>query len=444
MSHRDLQPWQPKTDGPWTAREATHLLWRAGFGASPADIDRTLKEGLNQTLDRLISPDAESPKFDDTQQLLRGIAIDTQSVGDLKAWWLYRMQHVDSPLTEKMTLLWHNHFATSYGKVQSVNHMLAQNDLMRQHALGDFRELLHGMARDVAMLIWLDGNANRKRHPNENFAREVMELFSLGEGNYSEQDIAEAARAFTGWHVRRKEFWFNRIQHDTGVKNVLGRRGNFDGNDIIDICLDQEACPRFLAWKLLRTFVVDRPDEAHLSALAERITHHKYQMQPVLRELLGSRLFFSASVRGSLIKSPIELVIGSYRTLGCAANLSNTIGVLADLGQDVFEPPSVKGWEGGRQWISSTTLLKRTDFATELIRGDKLGLIDTMPAALTTVASDSRSLVDDAVELLLSRDLNPTAFDSLTAFLQGGSESSADRVRGVAHLILTLPEYQLT
>lgn len=442
MSQSDLQPWRPATDGVWTSREATHLLWRAGFGAAPAEINRALKDGLDNTLDRLTSPEDDPPKFADTQNLLRGIAIDTQGVADLKAWWLYRMQRVASPLTEKVTLLWHNHFATSYAKVQSVDHMLAQNDLQRTHALGDFSELLHGIARDVAMLIWLDGNANRKRHPNENFAREVMELFSLGEGNYSERDIAEAARAFTGWHVRRQEFWFNRIQHDTGVKNVLGRRGNFDGNDIIDICLAHPACPRFLAWKLLRTFVLDRPDESQIEALAARIAHHKYRMAPVMRELLGSRLFFSPAVRGSLIKSPIELVIGTLRTLDVAAHLPNTVPVLADLGQDVFEPPSVKGWEGGRQWISSTTLLKRTDFATQLLHANSLVSQGQVPESLREFG-DSRKFLEAAIELLLARDIEPDTIASLDVVRQEIAGSVEDRQRGIVHMIMTLPEYQL-
>lgn len=442
MSHPDLQPWRPGTDGEWTSREATHLLWRSGFGASPAEIDRAVKDGLNDTLDRLLAPDTDAQQFDDTQRLLRGIAIDTQSVTDLKAWWLFRMQHVISPLQEKMTLLWHNHFATSYAKVQSVDHMLAQNDLLRTHALGNFRELLHGMARDVAMLIWLDGNANRKRHPNENFAREVMELFSLGVGNYSERDIAEAARAFTGWHVRRNEFWLNRIQHDTGIKTVLGQRGDFDGSDIIDICLDQQACPRFLALKLLRTFVVDRPDDAQLEVLATRITHHKYQMTPVIRELLGSRMFFDAAARGSLIKCPIELVIGTYRTLGVSAHLPNTVPVLADLGQDVFEPPSVKGWEGGRQWISSTTLLKRTDFATRLMRDESLTSDDKVPEGIVEFA-DQPEFVEAATELLLAGRVPQEMRASLDSVRQQTAGSAADRQRAILHTVMTLPEYQL-
>ena len=444
MRHADLQPWQSGTDGNWTRREATHLLWRAGFGATYAEIDRTVHEGLDATLDRLVSPPDESPRFVKTQHLLRGIAIDAQNIGDLKAWWLYRMQHASVPLTEKITLLWHNHFATSNAKVQSVEHMLEQNDLLRRHALGNFRDLLHGISRDVAMLIWLDGNANRKRHPNENFAREVMELFSLGEGNYSEHDIAEAARAFTGWHVRRDRFWLNTIQHDTNTKNVLGRRGNFDGDDIIEICLDQPACSQFLAWKLLRTFVLDRPEKQHIEGLAERIVHHKYQMQPVLSELLGSRLFFSDAARGSLIKSPIELVIGSYRTLGCAAHLPNTLRLLADLGQDVFEPPSVKGWEGGRQWISSTTLLKRTGFATELMQGDGLGSIAAFPDQLVALVENPAKFSAAAVELLLARDLNPDTAASLTDTVQQNNQSPDEQIRGLVHLIMTLPEYQLT
>src|SRR5436305_94915 len=184
--------YEPQAGGGWSRREAAHLLSRAQYGATSEDLARAEAAGLEKTLDRLLIPQPEPASFQSAEILLRRTAFDTGSIADLKAWWLYRMLNSANPLVEKMALFWHNHFATSNAKVQSVPHMAAQNDLIRRHATGSFRELLHGMARDVAMLIWLDGSANRKRQPNENFAREVMELFSLDVGHYTEQDIKEA------------------------------------------------------------------------------------------------------------------------------------------------------------------------------------------------------------------------------------------------------------
>ncbi|MDA1018144.1 MAG: DUF1800 domain-containing protein, partial [Planctomycetota bacterium] len=352
--------------------DAAHLLTRAGFGASYADIQRAIADGLDATVTRLTTPQDESVDFHATDRLLRGAAIDSGNIGDLKAWWLFRMTHSANPLVEKLSLFWHNHFATSNAKVDSVRFMLDQNDLMRKHALGDFRPLLHAMARNVAMLIWLDSNANRKRQANENFAREVMELFSLGVGNYTETDIKEAARAFTGWHVRDDRFWFNKLQHDFTSKTVLGKTAQ-DGQDVLEICLERRACPRFLSMKLLRTFVTGDPQPEWIDAFADRIRVNNIDVQRCMSELLRSKLFFDPQVRRTLIKSPIDLVIGSYRTLECRPNLQNTARLLAELGQDVFEPPTVKGWEGGRLWISSTTILRRANFAAMLTKENRLG-----------------------------------------------------------------------
>ncbi len=310
-----LRPYDSKKQG-WTRREAAHLLWRTQYGATFAEIEQAAEIGLEKTLDQLLKPQQESRQFQETSGLLRQTAIDTGGIDSLKAWWLYRKLNSANPLVEKMSLFWHSHFATSYAKVRSIQHMVAQNDLIRREALGDFRQLLSGMARDVAMLIWLDSNANRRRQANENFAREVMELFSLDVGHYTERDIKEAARAFTGWHVRDDVFWFNKRQHDFETKTVLGRTGKLDGDDVIEICLAQAACPRFLAKKLLATFVTSRPIETieskqNVEQLARRIRVHDFQMRPVLRELFGSRWFFSAPVRQAIIKSPLDLVLGA-------------------------------------------------------------------------------------------------------------------------------------
>ncbi|MCH8173063.1 MAG: DUF1800 domain-containing protein [Proteobacteria bacterium] len=396
------------------------------------------------SLDRLLTPQHESPEFESSDRLLRQLAVDTGNINHLKAWWLYRMLNSANPLVEKVSLFWHNHFATSNAKVGSVEHMAAQNDLIRREAVGSFRKLLSGMARDVAMLIWLDGNANRKRQPNENFAREVMELFSLGVGNYTEQDIKAAARAFTGWHLRDDKFWFNQRQHDFTQKTILGKTGDFSGEDVVEICLEQAACPRFLAGKLLTTFVMPRPGERVVEQLALRIRAHDFQMAPVFRELFGSELFFSTDVRRTIIKSPLELVLGAYRALGNRPNLQATIRLLAKLGQDVFEPPTVKGWEGGRLWIHSASMLQRANFAPALTSGSRFGTIDDPESVL---ASAGRKTPDDVVryytDLLLSGDVDQASREQLIEYLRKAEGDRGSRSRGLIHLIMSMPEYQL-
>lgn len=425
-----------RSDIPWSRRDAAHLLWRTGFGASSEEIQQVTEAGLDRTLDRLLAVQPESVEFQKSNELLRQAAFDSGNIQDLKSWWLHRMVASANPLLEKLTLLWHNHFATSNAKVDSVPLMAAQNDVLRRESLGSFRRVLHDISKDVAMLVWLDSNSNRKRHPNENFAREVMELFSLGVGNYSEHDIQEAARAFSGWHVRNDEFWFNAIQHDTGEKTVLGKRGTFDGGDVIELCLEHPACPRFLAFKLLRQFVEPTPSKEHIDTLAVRIRQHNFEWLPVLRELFSSRLFFSAESRQAIIKSPVELILGAIRQLNVKPNLQGVARLTAELGQDLFEPPTVKGWDGGRLWISSTTLIQRANFATALLKSNSLGMVALM-------RQDSQDEVAQFVELLLARDIEPDVAVELHQFFRSQSGDADTRVRSLVQIIMQMPEYQL-
>ncbi len=426
-----------RTDVEWSRREATHFLWRTGFGASADEIQQVTTDGLDKAIDRLLSPQTESAAFGKADAVLRQAAFDSGNIADLKAWWLHRMTASANPLVEKLTLLWHNHFATSNAKVDSVPLMAAQNDLLRRESLGSFRRVLYDIAKDVAMLVWLDSNSNRKRHPNENFAREVMELFSLGVGNYSEHDIQEAARAFTGWHVRSGEFWFNAIQHDTGEKAVFSKRGHFDGGEVIELCLEHPACPRFLAFKLLRQFVEPSPSREHIDALAARIRQHNFEWRSILRELFSSRLFFSEQARQSIIKSPVELLLGAVRQLKAKPNLQSLARLSAELGQDLFEPPTVKGWDGGRLWISSTTLIQRANFATALLKSNQLGSVSF---ATLRVEDD----VNYFVQLLLARDVGAEAVAELRQFMKNQTGDPETRLRSLTQFVMQMPEYQLT
>lgn len=436
-----LAPYDSARDGAWTVLEAAHLLGRAQFGYTPVELERATTAGLAATIDRLLSPQIESPEFQKAELALRQTALATEAIADLKIWWLYRMWGSANPLAEKVALFWHNHFATSYDKVRSVPQMLAQNELIRAQRLGDFKALLDGMSRDTAMLVWLDGNANRKRHPNENFAREIMELFALGVGNYSEKDIQEAARAFTGWHVRDGAFWFNQLQHDNSTKSVFGKTGNFDGAAIVDLCLAEAACPRFLAMKLLKTFVSSDPEAELIEAVATRIRLHDYSMTPVLRELLTSQAFFETSRRRSIIKSPLDLVVGTLRSVASTVKWPPVVQLLANLGQDVFEPPSVKGWEGGRLWINSSTILLRTNFATDLASGDRMATL--LKSILDTASGTDDAVVSRLEQLLLGGVTNPELHKNLLTFHHRADGGATQKMRSTLQLVLSLPEFQL-
>lgn len=427
--------------GAWTVRDAVHLLSRAQFGFTAAELEVATKNSLDDSVERLLMPQPESLEFQHAQAALRQTALATSEINDLKIWWLYRMWASANPLAEKMTLFWHNHFATSNDKVRSVAQMLAQNELIRTHGVADFKQLLHGMSRDAAMLVWLDGNANRKRHPNENFAREIMELFSLGVGHYSERDIQEAARAFTGWHVREGAFWFNRLQHDASSKTVFGKSGNFDGAAVVNLCLEQSACSRFLATKLLKTFVCPEPTAVMMDAVATRIRLHDYAMTPVLRELFSSQLFFDAANRRTVIKSPLDLVVGSLRSLAAAVKWPPVTRLLANLGQNVFEPPSVKGWEGGRLWINSSTILLRANFATDLASGEQLGALQQ--SILEGAAGPSESVVARLEQLLFGGAVDSDLHVDLAKTHQRSEGNAAQKLRTVLQLMLSLPEYHL-
>jgi len=294
-----------------------------------------------------------------------------QKAFELRSWWLTEMLVTPSPLTEKMTLFWHNHFVSSQQKVRSPQLMYRQNALLRRHALGNFGRLLQAVARDPAMVIYLDSASNRKGQPNENFAREVMELFTLGEGHYTERDVKEAARAFTGWGIDpdRGEFVFRRLAHDDGVKTVLGRTGNLDGDAVLGVLLAQPQTAELIVAKLWREFVAPDPDPGEVRRIAQVFRDSGYEIRPALRALLTSDAFYDPGNRAALIKSPVELVVGTLRQFNFATGepLPFVLGV-ALLGQNLFSPPNVKGWPGGEMWINSTTLLARKAFLDRLFR----------------------------------------------------------------------------
>jgi uncharacterized protein (DUF1800 family) len=285
------------------------------------------------------------------------------------------MLDTPSPLTEKMTLFWHNHFATSQQKVRYGQLMYRQNLTLRKHALGNFGQLLKDIARDPAMVVYLDSAQNRRGQPNENFAREVMELFTLGEGQYSEQDIKEVARAFTGWSVDRDngEFMFRRFAHDGGVKTVFGRTGRFDGNDVLDMLLERPQTAEFITTKLWKEFVSPTPDMEEVHRLARIFRNSRYDTSVLMRGLLTSDAFYAAENRATLVKSPVEFVVGTLKQFNIETTyLRPFVFAAAGLGQNVMSPPNVKGWPGGEAWINSTSLLGRKQFLDRVFRANDM------------------------------------------------------------------------
>ncbi|HQR03400.1 MAG: DUF1800 domain-containing protein [Proteobacteria bacterium] len=372
---------------------AKHLLNRTAFGATPAEIHQYAKLDRTEAVDHLLQEaDAAPPpsvpegladylppsrlraaEGDDKKQLIRQII--SQGL-DLKSWWLNQMLIADTPgaqFRERMTLFWHNHFTSSLEKVKEPALLLRQNQLLRQEALGNFGRLLHAVGKDPAMVVYLDSATNRRGQPNENFAREVMELFTLGEGNYTEADIHEAARAYTGWSIDPEtgDYKWRPFAHDGGSKTVLGQTGNFNGDDILDILLSRPETARFVMTKLWRSFVSPEPDAKQIEKLARTFRDSRYDIRAAMRALLLSPAFWAPENHAVLIKSPVDLVVGSLRTLSFhVPDPYPFIFSLRQQGEDIFSPPNVKGWPGGDAWINTNSLLARKQFLDRLLRDD--------------------------------------------------------------------------
>lgn len=395
-------------DAPWNRARAAHLLRRAGFGGTPAEIARLVETGRDKAVDSLLDYEKVEPNCEaypvsepvryPARQVMKGLereqqkllrqAVRRNQVGHaeaLRQWWLARMITTNRPMEEKMTLFWHGHFTSGFREVRDWRALYNQNEFLRKNALSDFRTLLIGISKDPAMLRYLDNARNVKAKPNENYARELMELFSMGEGNYTEKDVKQAARAFTGWGLRRGQrgtggrgalgtFAFNRRQHDDGVKTFLGHEGNFDGTDIIDIILEQPATSRYMAQRLWRFFAYRNPSDETVEALAAELRRTEYSFKAALRMLLRSDAFYADQAMHAQIKSPVELLVGTARALALEpGDLRGMAAACRQMGQDLLQPPNVKGWDGGRKWINTSTLFLRYNFATQLLGPAKPG-----------------------------------------------------------------------
>ncbi len=366
-----------------TQRKNQHLMWRAGFGPAAAQLEQLKEISPQQLFKALQKASAKKPGYIDVaDNYLKGLMMGIDDAGkqskkdlekedkktirqkqrdsikNLNLTWLDEMVIGDAQLREKLSLFWHGHFAS-----RNINVFYQQGilDVIRSNALESFRDLLHGISKSAAMLNFLNANQNRKGHPNENFAREVMELFTLGRANYTENDIKEAARAFTGWGANAKgEFVFRKFQHDDGTKTIFGKTGNFSGEDVLNLLLDKKQTAVFITQKVYKYFVNENIDASKIQWLADRLYKNEYHIGKLMEDIFTSDWFYEEKNIGVRIKSPIELLAGMQRVLPMELDNPETLLLLQRvLGQMLFYPPNVAGWPGGKSWIDSSTLMLR-------------------------------------------------------------------------------------
>lgn len=490
-----LAPISPKR---WDFKTAAHLLNRAGFGGTPADIDRLVGLGPDAAVASLVdfesipddtkAPEWAKPDPARQQELIKARTLpedqrrmlqqqrqreDRERMLELRGWWLRRMVSGPRPLQEKMTLFWHGHFATSMEKVREPYYMWRQNELFRRLATGNWLQMLIEVGQDPAMLIWLDQAQSRKDHPNENFAREVMELFALGEGHYTEKDITEAARALTGWALDREaqKFADRPRLHDEGTKTVLGQTGNFDGRDVLRIIVAQPQAAKFITAKLWNFFAGSPPSNPLNDALAKVFRDGGDNFKPVLRAMFHSEEFYAPDVIRAQVKSPVQWLVTAVRQLEreLPPPLIAT-GLTRSLGQDLFQPPNVKGWDGGLAWITTNNLLTRYNESATLVFGDLKALQGTYQPKNQNMAKVMERRLERMritgvnpdklfnAELLASRDkfiaaleqrflqaeLKPAQRKALNEFLDARGELDADDILGAVRLVMCTPDYQLT
>jgi uncharacterized protein (DUF1800 family) len=467
-----------------------HLLRRAGFGATRGELERYVAQGYEATVEELLHPEQAPPALDD-EDLIRRYHVDENSlmlIDSCQTYWLYRMINTRRPLEEKMALFWHGVFATGYTKLNHPKQILGQIAMFRRHGLGSFRTLLVEVSRDPAMIFWLDNKDSHKEAINENYGRELLELFSMGVGNYSEDDVRQCARAFTGWTIRdaslhtarvaRDSVWpYGRLDwqfeyrtddHDAADKTFLGHAGPFDGVEIIDIICRQPATARFIARHLYNFFVADEPqvpawqtvpprDPEAIRTLVDAFVTHEYDIRAVMRVLFNADFFKRAQF--AKVKSPAELVVGTARLAGGYRfpdvddiTLALETGYM---GQQLLDPPSVEGWHTGSEWVNSATLMSRVNFASRQLadvnRPGVRAIIDHVRAQGTRLAPENAvdMCLDVMGPLTVDAETRQQLVDHLAAAgdidfeTDGASADAAERIRELLQLIVATREYQL-
>jgi uncharacterized protein (DUF1800 family) len=429
-----------------------HLHRGAGFAATWEELHRDLKDGPGPAVERLLAGQSRSRGVPDDfaahAARLARLAVAGGDLGRLKAWWAYRMLLGPDPLAERLTLFWHNHFATSATKVGMA--VYRQNEVFREFGRGPFGELLRGVVKDPALLVYLDAPANRKGRPNENLAREVMELFTLGVGHYTETDVKEAARTLTGWGVAGGAFRDDPGQHDGGEKTVLGRTGRWAGDDLVQMLLDHPATAGRLATRLCGHFMGEGAVDAEaVRALAGGLRERNLDVGWAVGAVLRSQAFFAEANLGTRILGPAEYVIGAARALELFDPPPSTLILaefVAHLGQDLFHPPNVGGWPGGRDWISARGAVGRSNYAVALLEGEPVGRRALDPLALARRhgrAADLETAIVFYAELILGTPPAPAWREGLLAALGPKPALTPPTLCRVVQLILASSDAQL-
>lgn len=451
-------PWSvyvPSKTAPWDLARVVHLHRRAAFGATWGEIQRDLRDGPDASVTRLLSGKAHTDgtvkDFEAVATALADSATSTSLPDRLKAWWVFRMLFSPDPLGERLVLLWHNHFATSNLKVNDLAAMQRQNETFRQFARAPFGELLRHAIKDSALLDWLDAPENRKEQPNENLARESMELFVIGVGNFSETDVKEAARALTGWSFKEDGFHDFPQYHDDGEKTILGRKGRWRGDDFVTILLEQPATSVRLARRLCEMFMGENAaTPEHVQSLAQGLCEHNVDIGWGVERILRSQAFFEASNLRARVLAPTEFVIGATRWSEQFDPPPSTLLLaewIARIGQDLFYPPNVFGWPGGRSWLNSRALVARINFASALIEGavrypaapaNVLGLIER-----NVGRAEARPAIRFLSQLLLGIEPPESVTKELDATVRNASQLTAETARRVAIVLLSSTEAQI-
>ncbi|MCI0541645.1 MAG: DUF1800 family protein [Verrucomicrobiales bacterium] len=475
---------KPLAPDQWNYAKARHLLVRAGFGGSPQEVEKLCAMGLYKAVDHLVEfyrQPAPGAAFDPVPPLpvdpleaklrvefmtgrVAGArrSVERGQVGRLRNWWLQRMVESPRPLQEKLTLFWHGHFANQDAVVQNSYAMYRQNQFFREHAAGNFGGLLYGIVHDPSMIRYLDNNKNVKGEPNENLAREIMELFSLGlDQGYTEKDIAEAARALTGYNYDDSTggFRFLYSKHDTTDKTIFGQTGPWTGDDLVRLILDKPETARFIARKLWEFFAYTDPNADTVEPLATVLRGNRYALEPMLKNLFLSEEFYSPRAMGNQIKSPVELVVGLLRDLGVKQipNYGVLDGAIQQMGMRLLEPPDVKGWRYGRSWISSQRLFVRYNTVADLVKsvtqpGGQKGA-DVLALLEQGKCEDAAATVDYLAKACLQRPLSDEKRKELIGFLGELPSKSEwadkrgelnEKLRALLVLMLSMPEYQMT
>ena len=450
-----------------SSMQTGHLLRRAGFGASPEEIALYKPLGFSGAVDRLLN--YQQVADDDLENRLKALNINLNSPTDQQRWWLLRMAWTQRPLLEKMTLFWHGLLTSSFRKVggpRAYMRMINQNQFLREHAFDTFDNILLGITSDPAMLFYLDLTKSTKKAPNENYARELMELFTLGLGHYTQQDVYEGASALTGWHIKGLTSRYYPQDHNDLVKTYLGHTGNLDYKDVINILVNNPTAPWFISRKLFTFFVYENPSTDDLKPLVDTYVQSGHNMGAVMRTLLLSPQFSSAKAYRSRLKSPVEFTVDAYRALGINANGSGLPAITTLMGQTLFDPPNVAGWPGDKVsalWLNSGTWMTRLNYIDLLLvrgtsaHGSSTSLVDLQGTVNKYQLNSPEQFVDHFSSFLLDGNLDSNRRTQLLDYftaqdgssggtpitLTSGKSYPLSRVRGTLYLMMASPEYQL-